>query len=59
MSEEERLMAIDRLEEQMLAAAGNLGYEGRQAARPDAGPARRKAAGYQRKIPFDAQEAQK
>ncbi|HIU33850.1 MAG TPA: excinuclease ABC subunit UvrB [Candidatus Pullichristensenella excrementigallinarum] len=27
MSEEERLMAIDRLEEQMLAAAGNLDFE--------------------------------
>ena len=27
VSEEERLMAIDRLEEQMLAAAGNLDFE--------------------------------
>ena len=27
MSEEERQMAIDRLEEQMLAAAGNLDFE--------------------------------
>ena len=59
MDETERQMAIDRLEEQMLAAAGNLDFEKAAKLRDELlRPEGRKAHGLRRTIPSNSQETQ-